>query len=162
MRDSLLHASPLSAVLFRPADGQARLATDVTLGMLSRPRGIEVLATVLSGWHHDHRVLAWRRRLLVRLATSHANAVIAVYAAARFCHGEEWDRRLDAAAADLEAAAQRPPADLSVATIRYWSPMLVRQISEQRHKNLLLEGYDTAPSMVKRFKLGEVEEVDAL
>jgi FtsH ternary system domain X1 len=159
MRDSLLRASPLSAVFFRPADGAAEQAANVALGMLSRPRGVDVLAAVLSGWHHDPRVLSWRTRLLARLAATHASVVVTVYAAARFCHGEEWDRRLSAAAADLGAAPARQPADLSVATIQYWAPMLVRQVSEQRHKNLLLDGYQAAPSMVRQFRL---EAVDGL
>lgn len=156
MADSLLRASPLSAVLFRPADGPTGLAVDAALGMLARPRGMDVLATVLSGWHHDPRVLAWRTRLLARLATSHARVVIEVYAAARLCHGGEWDRRLSTAATDLEAAATGQPADLSIATVQYWAPMLVRQVREQLHKNLLLSGYERALWMVQRYGLETV------
>jgi hypothetical protein len=78
LADDLLRASPLSAVLIRPAGGQATYAADVALGMLARPRGPDVLATVLSECADDARVLAWRARLLARLAPSHASAVIEV------------------------------------------------------------------------------------
>ena len=156
LADSLLRASPLSAVLIRPADGQATLAADAALGLLARPRGTDVLATVLSPWHANAEVLSWRARLLSRLAASHPGAVLEVYAAARLCHGAEWDRQLSVAAAALRAAASSRPDERSLATVQFWAPMLVRQVQEQLPRRRLLSGYDGALGLIRQYGLQTV------
>jgi hypothetical protein len=156
LADDLLRASPLSAVLVRPADGQATYAADVALGMLARPRGPDVLATVLSDCADDARVLAWRTRLLARLAPAHPGVVIEVYAAARLGHGARWDQRLAASATRLAAATRGQPDALSVASVQFWAPLLVRQVREQLTQGRLLRGYEQALALVRRYGLDTV------
>jgi hypothetical protein len=156
LRESLLRASPLSAVLFRPAEGQHDQAFDVALGMLARRHGTAVLATVLSGWHAEAEVLTWRAKLLYDMAAAHPAEVIEVYAAARLCHGADWDRRIAAAAGALTAAAGAEPDLLPVATIQYWAPLLVRQVSQRLRRRHLLGGYETALELVRDYGLETV------
>jgi len=155
VRDGLLRASPLSAVLFRPADGERDLARDVALGLLARPHGTDVLATVLSRWHAETEVLTWRTRLLASIAASHPAEVIEVYAAARLCHGAEWDRRITAADAALAAGTGEPDA-LALATIQYWAPFRARQVLDRLGRRPLLRGYESVLPMIQRYGLETV------
>jgi hypothetical protein len=153
LRESLLRASPLTEVLFRPADGQQARAVEVALGLRARPHGTGVLATALSGWHTDTKVLTWRAQLLFIMATAHPTEVIEVYAAARLCHGAEWDRRITDAAAALAVAATVEPNARSVATVQYWAPLFVRQVRERLDRRSMLRGYEAARSLVQHYGL---------
>jgi hypothetical protein len=125
-----LDASPLSAVLVRPADGQQERARDAAFGLLGRPRGPQVLTAVLSAPVTATEVLTWRAQLLSRLARGHPEVVVGVYAAALLRYAAGWQRQLSAAREALETSARTGQADpLAVATVQYWAALNSRQVA---------------------------------
>jgi hypothetical protein len=154
MTQVLLRASPLSAVLVRPADGHTERATEVALGLLRRPRGSDLLASVLSAWWPDADLLHWRSQLLSRVAASHPAFVAEVYAAARLRWTSEWNQRLSWAGRKIDSTpVAQPPDDLAVATIRYWSALETRQVRERLRCSPVLAGYDDILALVRRHGL---------
>jgi hypothetical protein len=162
LTESLLVASPLSAVLVRPT--RERLAAEhtdtefrTTLALLGRPRGRDVLCRVLARWHPDGGVLTWRARLLGRLRAARADFVIETYLAARTSHGADWDERVRAAGKRLEGPVE--PGDPAFETVRYWAPlaaMLSRQDTARLiYAHPLLTGYQRAVELVRRYQIWE-------
>jgi len=124
--ECLLEASPLTAILKRPpaqrmrAGGIDDLLT-AALGMLTRPRGQEILIGFLSVPARDAGVLAWRAHLLTRLAREDRDAALRIYLAARLQHGQEWDELLSwaASAYDMAGASDGSPQGV----LRFWVPL---------------------------------------
>lgn len=164
LAESLLRLSPLTAVLHRPAaSGQhGRRPETVThaamaIALAARPRGAEVLRTAIARWSADPAVLSWRTDLLTRLGTSpeeqHRALVADTYTVARLRHGSEWDSRIRTAARALARSGQ--PDALSLATVRYWSPLeaLARRDPDLLRMRPLLTGEDRALKLVRRYRL---------
>ena len=128
--ETLLAASPLSAVLHRPArsrlvaTGTTRAEVEAAVGLLSRPRGPAVLAAALSAWSADPWVLGWRTELLTVLTRpdSHPEFVADVFLTARLRHGPPWDAALRSARSALSSRRTLPDPG-SIATARYWLPL---------------------------------------
>ena len=157
LTDAWLAASPLTAVLSRPADGQDDLAADAAIGLLSRPYGRQVFVATLAACDSDPRVLLWRARLLNRIAHTHSGVVVEVYTAARSRDGGDWDRELGAAAQRLAAASPAaPPDERAIAAARYWSALEARQISGSVPGALWRDEVQPAVMLVRRYRLAEV------
>jgi len=147
--ETLLAASPLSAVLHRPAAGRlapggaTRTEVEAALGLLSRPRGPAVLASALSAWSPDPLVLGWRTELLTVLARpdSHPEFVADTYLTARLRHGPRWDAALHSARRALSSRRALPDPG-SITSARYWLPLANLHRSTdlvRRHPRLLAE-----------------------
>ena len=115
LAETLLRASPLTAVLHRPA--LRRLAAQTTgdaveaaAALVRRPRGQAVLSAALSRWDPDIAVLNWRTELLERLAGDHPDLVLDTYTHARLRHAADWDARLKWAKRALSAVGPVRPA----------------------------------------------------
>lgn len=119
--ESLIGASPLTAILHRPpiADlrgGRHDEYLGAALGLLARPRGQPVVTCALAAPTTDSSVLGWRARLLAVLARDQPEIALVTYFTALLRHGGDWDRLLDHA----EHAAGRSEAD---AVLRFWAPL---------------------------------------
>lgn len=119
--ESLIGASPLTAILHRPplADlrgGRRDEYLGAALGLLARPRGQPVVTCALAAPTTDSSVLGWRASLLAALARDQPPIALAVYLTALLRHGGDWDRLLDRA----EHAPGRAAAD---AVLSFWAPL---------------------------------------
>ncbi|HEY3867439.1 MAG TPA: hypothetical protein VGM10_03785 [Actinocrinis sp.] len=159
--ETLLSASPLTAVLHRPAAGGERTAgtarqTAVAVAMLARPRGAEVLRSALARWHADPAVLAWRTDVLARIAQADRAEqpfVADVYVTALLRHRADWDQRRREAARALAGRGQ--PGELAIRTVAYWAPLadLKRREPELvRARRVLTEAEDWL-TLVRRYRL---------
>jgi len=153
----LLDASPLTAVLYRPAAGRLSLGATAAVRtaalLVARPAGRRLLCNGLAAWQGQAPVLDWRSQLLTRLSVDHPEVVLDTYLAARLRYGQEWDQQVSAARRRLTARAL--PDELTLATVRFWAPLadLAR-----RHPNLpatrpLLVGHQPAVELVRRYRL---------
>ena len=150
MTQVLLRASPLSAVLLRPADGQSERAMDIAVGLVKRPHGAGVLACALSAWQPDAGLLSWRAQLLSRLATSDPLFVADVYTAARLRGG--WDQRLGWAGRQLASTpATQPPDQVAVSTIGYWSALGTRRVQAKLRASRVLDGFDDILALIRTY-----------
>ncbi|MFE9448066.1 hypothetical protein [Streptomyces sp. NPDC006739] len=155
----LLDASPLTAVLYRPADGRlsrgATAAVRTAALLLTRPGGRRLLCDRLAAWDGHAPVLDWRSQLLSRLATDHPEVVLDTYLAARLRYGEEWDQRISAARRRL--AARSLPDELTLATVRFWAPLadLARRHPHLPATRPLLAGHRPAVELVRRYRLNQ-------
>ena len=153
----LLDASPLSAVLYRPAAGRLSLGATAavrTAALLAdRPAGRRLLCNELAAWHGHVRVLEWRAQLLARLSTDHPEVVLDTYLAARLRYGKDWDGRIGAARRRL--AGRSLPDELTLATVRFWGPFatLVRRHPHLPATRPLLVGHRPAVELVHRYRL---------
>ena len=151
LSEALLRASPLTAVLHRPVDGQNERALDAALGLIVRPHGRRVLAATVCRWSPDHRVMSWRQRLLRDLAAEHWETVVAVYAAARLRHGAEWDQRLSEAGAELNTPGATRPGPLPLATVAFWGALRAHRVRGYLEDHALIAGYEPALMLLRRF-----------
>jgi hypothetical protein len=150
LAEALLRASPLTTVLYRPAAGRREQALDAALALLARPQGARVLAAAIARWTPDPLVMRWRESLLAALSGEHWAAVVAVYGAARLCHGEDWDRRLTAAAGALDAPGERRPDELTLATIGFWGALRAHGVRGHLERHGLITGHERARALVAR------------
>lgn len=150
LAEALLRASPLTAVLYRPAADRPEQALDAALALLARPQGARVLAVAIARWTPDPLVMRWRESLLAALSGEHWAAVVAVYGAARLCHGEDWDRRLTAAAGALDAPGERRPDELTLATIGFWGALRAHGVRGHLERHGLITGHERARVLVAR------------
>lgn len=155
--DTLLAATPLSAVLYRPPRrrvAQRTVGAEVATAfdLIGRPRGARVLTAALAAWAPEADVLAWRADLLSRLSGPHPDVVVAVYLLARQRHGGDWDRML--AGADRRLRTGHPD-DLAIATISFWAPLarLHRRDPALLRRQETLAGVRPALSLVDRYRL---------
>ncbi len=119
LTESLIGASPLSAILIRPPladlrDKRLDAYLDTAVSLLARPRGEPVLTCALARPATDARVLGWRASLLTRLLREHPEIALAAYRVALIRHGDDWDTLIDRAA--------RAPIG-SEAVLRFWAPL---------------------------------------
>lgn len=128
--ESLLAASPLTAVTVRPpreqfraANGEAPLETVAAL--LGRPHGNDVLTSALAAPTRDADILTWRTRILTWLANADRETLLGVYLAARLRHGAEWDDLLEWAALSFGQSGGR------VAVLRFWAPLATLDRSDR-------------------------------
>jgi FtsH ternary system domain X1 len=158
LSELLLHASPLTAVLYRPplralkSDATAQ-AVSTAVALLGRPRGRAVLAAGLADWSPLAHVLTWRARLLARLRLDHPDLLLDVCLTARTRHGARWDDRIRWAARQLSS---RGPVDpLALATLQFWAPLEAFERSAGPLSALrpLLTGHDQALKYVRAFQL---------
>jgi len=157
LADAWLAASPLTGVLARPAEGQSDRAADVALGLLSRPHGRQVFVAALAAFDPDPLVLAWRARLLSRIARSYPGVVVEVYTAARARYGGDWDRELASAGPRLAATALAgQPDERAVATVRYWNALEARPISPSVPGALWRDEVQLALLLLRQYRLAEV------
>lgn len=166
LAETVLDSSPLTAILHRPparrlADRAYDIEVRDALGLLSRPRGREVLCAALADWSPDPDVLEWRRTLLHRIADEDPDVVVQTYATAQLRHGERWADRLRRADLELRQVG-REPAAWAVETVRYWSPLarLMRPGTERlvrAHPLLDLEGRGCGLAAFGRLRLVEGE-----
>jgi hypothetical protein len=157
LTETLLRASPLTAVLHRP--NRQRLAAQTTgdeveaaAALLERPRGLAVLTASLAAWSSDTAVLDWRVALLSRLGQDYPALVLDTYAAARLRHGADWDLRLRWARRALTTPGAPDP--LAMATIRFWVPLARIRRAGVRLADArpLLTGHRPALELVHRFR----------
>ena len=139
LTERLLAASPLTAVLLRPAAGRngagdAADSLPTVAALLARPRGRDVLTTAFAAPARDARVLAWRTRVLSRLAAESREVALGIYLAARLRHGAEWD--------DLLAGK----ATARTETVRYWAPLAALDRADRTllRSQPFLDGYRRA------------------
>jgi hypothetical protein len=119
--DKLLECSPLTAVLHRPAAGQAQIARSTARRLLRRSRGRGVLIRFLSEPSVDAAVLDWRSEMLELLRAEQPEMMLDIYTAARASHGTVWDCHINRA--DAELRKPNLPPQLPLATLRYWAPL---------------------------------------
>lgn len=130
LRETLLRAAPLTAVLHRPpaerltGGGAPGAEVAAAMALLTRPRGGRVLVGALAGCSPDPLVLTWRTQLLRILATTgdRPDLVADTYLAARVRHGAAWDAALRAARAGLRSLDKAPDAT-ALAVAKYWLPL---------------------------------------
>lgn len=155
----LLDASPLSAVLYRPAAGRlsrgATAAVRTAALLVTRPAGHRLLCNSLAAWHSHAPVLDWRSQLLARLSADHPEVVLDTYLAARLRYGTEWDQQIGAARRRL--AARSLPDELTLATVRFWAPLadLARRQPRLPATRPLLAGHRPALELVRRYRLNQ-------
>jgi FtsH ternary system domain X1 len=156
--ETLLGASPLTAVLHRPvlrrlAAGTTGDEVEAAAALVRRPRGHAVLSAALSAWNSDPAVLGWRVELLDRLAAEHGDLVLDTYTLARLRHGADWDERLSWARRTLSGSG--PPDPLAVATVRFWVPLarLRQRGTALADVRPLLTGYRHALQLVGYYRL---------
>lgn len=118
----LLETSPLTAIVLRPPlerlrSADADVPLEAAVHLLSRPRGREVLISVLASPTLDADILTWRTRILIRLASANLEIVLDVYLAARIRYGVDWDDLLDWA---VGAPGQ---SDARLALLQFWVPL---------------------------------------
>jgi hypothetical protein len=156
---ALLDASPLTSALLGPAEAGTERALMTVIGLLSRPRGGNVVVNVLSAPSSSARVLSWRSRLLSRLGSVHPGVVRDVYVAALIRSGEPWRAALDSAAKDLGQAHRRRPQELSIRIVQYWEPLLQRSVQQK-----LAQAHDPAglAGLTARIRRFQIREADAV
>lgn len=132
--DTLLRASPLTGVLYRPASGTAPAARTVAARLLARPRGAGIAVPALAAPSASAEILNWRAELLEMMRLQHTACALDVYLAARLWHGTAWDDRLRWAEHQLAGPGAQP--ELPIATIRYWVP-LARLYRDEQARNTL-------------------------
>ncbi|WP_274564223.1 hypothetical protein [Streptomyces spiramyceticus] len=153
----LLDASPLSAVLYRPAAGPlsrgATGAVRTASALVTRPAGRRLLCNGLAAWHGHAPVLDWRSQLLARLSADYPEVVLDTYLAARLRYGTEWDHQVRAARRRL--AVRALPDELTLATVRFWAPLadLARRHPGLPATRPLLAGHQPAVELVRRYRL---------
>jgi FtsH ternary system domain X1 len=144
LAESLLAASPLTAVLVRPPHearpGDADDPLDVAAALYKRPRGKEVLITAFAAPDGDARVMNWRARVLTWLAGHDRDALLDVYLAARLRHGAEWDAILDQAATQSGRLIGRQE------LARFWAPLAALDKADRKllRSQPFLNGYRRA------------------
>lgn len=143
--ESLLAASPLTAVTVRPPREQLRAANgkaplETVAALLGRPHGNDVLTSALAAPTRDADILAWRTQILTWLARADREALLGVYLAARLRHGAEWDDLLEWAALSFGQSGAR------VAVLRFWAPLATLDRSDRAllRSQHFLDGYRRA------------------
>ena len=130
-----LDASPLSTVLVHPPEGRAERAMTTALALLERPRGERVLVHDLAAPAAAAATLAWRARLLTRLAGDAGNArrgalVASVYTEALLRHFDAWWDEVVRAVDELQASALQGRAEpRATAVVEFWRVPELRQVA---------------------------------
>ncbi|QXJ20205.1 hypothetical protein AGRA3207_000877 [Actinomadura graeca] len=147
---SLLHASPLTAVLHHPPGGAAAernypAAERTAETLLEAPRGREVLVAALAADSRVPDVLAWRAHLLnLWLRHGRTDLVLDTYALARLRYGERWDEQIGAA---LNWHGRPDP--VMTGTARYWT---AAERVPLRLRRPVARGHERALTLVRRHR----------
>ncbi len=156
---ALLDASPLTSALLGPVEAGTERAFATAIGLLSRPRGGNVMVNVLSEPSGIARVLSWRSRLLARLGSVDPKVVRDVYFAALMRSGDSWRAALESAAEDLARSHRRRPQELSIRIVQYWEPLLARPVQQQLARAHDQAGLAGITAMIRRFQIREADAV---